>query len=110
MGYSSQQVHSVAQAGVRRDSRLNVAQQRRRTEATEQLQSRQLSCSGTDTFQDRERVFVGVQVSDPKNGRIALDVSRAARLLPVPGCKATRRFPDFIQLRFRVNEAGIRKR
>ena len=110
MGDSSQQVHSAAKLEVRGDSRLNVVHQRRRAEATEQLQFRQLSCGGTDAFQDRERVLVGVQVSDPKNGRIAFDAGHAARFLPIPGRKAARGFRDFIQLRFRVNETGIGKR
>src|SRR5712664_348389 len=110
MGYTPQKVHSAAQVGIRCNSMLDVAQQRRRAEETEKLQMRQFAYGGADTLQDRERVLVRVQMPDPKNGGIARKASQSAGLFPVSGPKTAGGFGYFILMLSRMKETGLCER
>ena len=59
--------------------------------------------------QHRERVLVGIQVSDPQDGRIAREAGEAARLLPVSGRETAGGFRDFIQPRCRAERGRHRQ-
>src|SRR5260370_24696035 len=104
MGYTPQKVHSAAQVGIRCNSMLDVAQQRRRAEATEELQMRQFAYGGADTLQDRERVLVRVQMPDPKNGGVPPKARPSAGPLPLSRPTKGGGVGGFLMSAFRMEE------
>src|SRR6185312_445294 len=96
-----------AQMPIRCNSSPHLVQQRSRAEATPQLQTRQLNGGGCNSVEHRQGVLIGIEMTHPKEQRIARDACIPACRLSVSGHESAAGLWNLVHRRAACKHTGL---